>query len=479
MSGRRVVAVVGGGASGVLTAVAVLRRTDDDVVLIDPAEPGGGVAYGPSARPWHLLNSRAGAMSAFPDDPGHFVRWAGIERCDFAPRRVYGRYLREVLDWAAVAHPGRFRWVPGRVVDVRADPAVILDDGREIRADDVILALGNPAGGGPRSGHPGFVADPWRPGALESLPRDRPIVLIGTGLTAVDVALTLTSGGSGGPGVPVQPDHGGAGDDDAAPGVPVQPDHGRADDDDAGPGAFWDGPSWDGRIEGLAWDPNRWPEDVSGPPIIACSRRGMLPREHVPQPAELVDPVLAGRGGLRDLVRAIRESAGDAGDWRAVVDGLRPYSDDIWSRLSEPDREAFLRHLARVWECHRHRMAPAVAARIQHLRDTGRLQIRAGAPPAHLAVGGIVNCAGPGRLPGAATGLTAELLRKGMARVGPHDLGLAVDLSGRIQPNIWVVGPLRRGVLWETTAVPEIRGQARDIAEELAQASRISNKTTV
>ncbi|GLY94423.1 FAD/NAD(P)-binding protein [Actinoplanes sp. NBRC 103695] len=467
MSGRQVVAVVGGGCAGVLASVAVLRRTDADVVLIEPGEPGGGVAYGPSARPWHLLNSRAGAMSAFPDDPGHFVRWAGVERCDFVPRRIYGRYLREVLDWAAVAHPGRLRWVPGRVADVRTDPVVVLEDGREIRADEVVLALGNPAVSHPAGlpaafrEHPSYVADPWRPGALESLPRDRPILLIGTGLTAVDVALTLTSeGGEATDSVPAS--EGG----EATDSVPE-----KVENPDAGPGAFWDGPAWDGRIGGVPWNEPDWPEPTAD--IIAFSRRGMLPLEHVEQPAELAPPTLTGRSALRDLIRAIREAAGTASDWRAVVDGLRPDTDQLWSQFSDRDRDAFLRHLSRVWECHRHRMAPPVAARIAQLRGEGRLRVRAGAPPAGLAVGGIVNCAGPGRLPYAATGLTATLLRKGLARVGPHSLGLDVDHTGRIHRNIWVIGPLRRGVQWETTAVPEIRSQARDLAEDIAGAETL------
>src|ERR1700761_1243452 len=96
---RRTVAVVGGGCSGVLVARELLRCTGDEVVLIEPGEPGGGLAYG-AARPWHLLNSRAGAMSADPDDPGGFARWAGCDPEDFRPREEYGRYLRSILDSA-------------------------------------------------------------------------------------------------------------------------------------------------------------------------------------------------------------------------------------------------------------------------------------------------------------------------------------------------------------------------------------------
>src|SRR6188768_4079298 len=121
----RTVAVVGGGCSGVLLTRELLRGGEDDVVLIEPGEPGGGIAYG-SARPWHLLNSRAGAMSADPDDPDHFVRWAGAT----------------------------------------ADATVVLDNGSLVCADHVVLTPGGPAATRQQLQHPGYRADPWRPGAL-------------------------------------------------------------------------------------------------------------------------------------------------------------------------------------------------------------------------------------------------------------------------------------------------------------------------
>src|SRR3954471_16284584 len=109
----KTVAVVGGGCAGVLATRELLRCSDDRVVLIEPDEPGGGLAYG-SARPWHLLNSRAGAMSADPDDPGHFARWAGISPGSFAPRTVYGSYLRDVFARTTAQHDDRLRVVRDR-----------------------------------------------------------------------------------------------------------------------------------------------------------------------------------------------------------------------------------------------------------------------------------------------------------------------------------------------------------------------------
>ncbi|MGW4940219.1 FAD/NAD(P)-binding protein [Actinoplanes sp. NPDC004185] len=413
----RVVAVVGGGCSGVLVTRELLRGGDDDVVLIEPGEPGGGVAYG-SARPWHLLNSRAGAMSADPDDPDHFVRWAGTTAAAFRPRAEYGRYLRSVLEEADRAHPGRLRVHRARVAALAPDGTVALDDGGVVHADHVVLATGGPAAARQQIDHPCYVIDPWRPGVLDALPADRPVLLIGTGLTAVDVALTLTA---------------------------------------------------DGRRTA---------------PVVAVSRRGLLPLTHTADAIPPAVPSLDDCATLRDVVRAVRAAAGEAGDWRPVVDGLRPLLDQLWTALTPGEQDAFLRHLARPWECHRHRMAPVVAARVVELRNAGLLEIRAGgvaAWPGLADFAAVVNCAGPGRLPGAAGPLVGGLLAAGLARVGPHGLGLDIDEAGRLvgaggraHDRLWVIGPLRRGARWETTAVPEIRAQARRLVTDLRAGRRLA-----
>jgi uncharacterized NAD(P)/FAD-binding protein YdhS len=416
---RRTVAVVGGGAAGVLATRHILRATGDDVVLIEAAEPGGGLAYGDAARPWHLLNSRAAAMGADSDDPGGFARWAGCGPDDFRPREEYGRYLRAVFEQTHAAFGERLTVRKGRAAAL-SDAGVLLADGELVRAGDVVLATGHPAAARPvvvDPRNPDYVDDPWRPGALEAIDPHVPVLLIGAGLTAIDAALTLTA---------------------------------------------------DGRRDA---------------PVTLVSRRGQLPLTHTEHAAPPAVPALDDCASLRDVVRAVRESAAQAGDWRAVVDGMRPYLDKLWVAFTPAEQDAFLRHLARPWECHRHRMAPAVGGRVAELRGEGRLEVRAGglrslvAPPAGGLMaeleagaqwfGAVVNCAGPGRLPAAAGSFVGGLLAGGQARVGPHGLGLDIDGSGRLlgaggqpQPGRWLIGPLRRGAQWETTAVPEIRSQA-------------------
>ena len=207
------------------------------------------------------------------------------------------------------------------------------------------------------------------------------------------------------------------------------------------------------------------------------SRRGLLPLAHTAEAAPPAAPALDDCATLRDVVRAVRSAAGEAGDWRVVVDGMRPYLDRLWTAFSAHEQEAFLRHLARTWECHRHRMAPEIAARVVALREAGLLEIRRGgvaAWPGLSDYAAVVNCAGPGKLPGSAGPLVRDLLDAGVAKVGPHDLGLAVDpagrvigADGRVNERLWLIGPLRRGTQWETTAVPEIRAQAQRAAADL------------
>jgi uncharacterized NAD(P)/FAD-binding protein YdhS len=484
---RRTVAVIGGGCAGVLVTRQLLRCSDDDPIIIEPDILGGGPAYGP-AQPWHLLNSRAGAMSADPDDPQHFVRWArsvGIaaEPTDFLPRREFGRYLRAALAEAVAETGDRLTHHRTRVARVLPDGVgctVELADGHRIRADHAVLATGGAAAARPAvvpvdlQDHPGYVGDPWRPDALAAVPSRAPVLLIGTGLTAIDVALTLTSGERAGRGAPLiaVSRHGQVPQAHVAcPSSPIVPSLGAGP---AGAGPAGVGPAGVG---------------PAGVRSVGVGSVGVGPGGVAAFGEELVG---AGSPGLRALVRAVRDRAGRGEQWRTVVDGLRPYLDGIWTSLAHDEQEAFLRHLARFWESHRHRMAPSVAARVADLRADGVLDVRTGGVRSIAAAAGggfdvvladggaqwfaaVVNCAGPGRLPGSAGPLIGGLLEAGAARVGPHGLGLAVDAAGRVidatgavQQRLWVLGPLRRGVQWETTAVPELRAQAAALVARLA-----------
>ena len=441
-----VVVVVGGGASGTLTAVQLLRRaaaygTALEVVLVDrDGRYGMGQAYA-TADPFHLLNARAAKMSALADDPDHLLRWArenGIDAdgSDFLPRTVYGRYLRDLLETAGrpATSGGRLARVTGTVTAITRgrSPKVHLSSGAAIEADAVVLATGNrpPAPWPQVAVGRRVVTDPWAPGALAGIAGGAPVLVVGTGLTMVDLAVTLS----------------------------------RAD-----PGTV----------------------------TYAVSRHGLLPRPHRCPPAPPAEIVVPG-GALRlgDLLATVRAAIGARdGEWQGVVDALRPHVPRLWQRLSVEDRRRFLALVARYWEVHRHRIPPATASRVAGLRAAGRLRVLRGrlvsATAGHdevtvrletdgatrdLSVGWLVNGTGPAS-DVASDPLLRDLFLAGLARPDALRLGLdadengaVLDASGRPQERIFTLGPLLRGVLYETTAIPEIRDQAAALAPRLLQA---------
>ncbi|MEU0438143.1 FAD/NAD(P)-binding protein [Streptomyces sp. NPDC006290] len=443
----RRVAVVGAGAAGSLTAVQLMRQADRlgqtvGIWLIDPAgRTGPGVAYGTS-DPRHLLNVPAGRMSAFPDDPGHFLRWLTDRNPhaapgDFVPRQVYGQYLTDIVERTADAcGHARLHRVRDEVVAVReqgSGPALRLAGGGELQVDAAVLALGSLApaqdwAGAELRGSGRFVADPWAPGALEGPAGQGDVLLVGTGLTMVDLAATL-----------------------------ARPD----------------------RV------------------VYAVSRHGLLPQEHLPSaapPAE-APPDLDGTRGLDALRRSVRQHLSATrracGDWRPALDGLRPLTAALWQQLPAADRARFLDEDLRTWEVHRHRMAPATAATLRGLLTSGLLRTGAGkvagAVPVdgavevalsdgtRLRVGAVVNCTGARTGPRATMDpLVRSVLERGYGRTGPAGLGLDTAGDGRLVPaagapalRLWTIGAARRGNLLETTAVPEIRAQAAEVAGNL------------
>ena len=196
------VAIVGGGFSGCAVAANLSRRTGSDwaVTLFEPSELGRGAAYGTRHRE-HLLNTRAKQMSLYTHDPDDFVRWLGPRGGpnDFVSRRTYGAYVADIAR-RAFERP-RFTYVHDRVCAVRRSPdggfVVESESGLRMRARSVVLAVGNlPPNDDwlPRSVrlHPGYVADPWR---FDYSVVGGRVLIVGAGLTALDVLVALQACG--------------------------------------------------------------------------------------------------------------------------------------------------------------------------------------------------------------------------------------------------------------------------------------------
>ena len=457
MSAPPRIVVVGAGASGVLVAThiargAARRGTRLSVVLVDPADRWGrGTAFG-TVDGEHLLNVPAVGMSALPEEPLHFLHWLEREYDEpvapytFAERRAYGRYLDDTVTEAFQnsLHLATLRHRRARATSLRRSGRGLLvttDDHRELPADAVVVATGLPEVGthwAPVAllDSPFFVPNPWAPGALDVVRRDRAglrdALLVGSGLTMVDVALTLT-------------------------GARSRPDR----------------------------------------RLRAISRTGRIPHVHhtvaqLPTTPEISDWGTTLDDILRRAARHLREVGDSTGDWRPGVDGLRFQMSALWGRLSEEDRMRFLADHARRWNVLRHRMPPMTALALDELRSGGRLCVGPGevADASPLPTGGlritlldgsttdvgwVVNCTGP--QPDIRTlgePLLDDLLRPhagvsfgtsataGMGFVTRD--GRLVDSDGSTEAPVWTLGALRRGELWESTAVPEIRSQAAALA---------------
>jgi uncharacterized NAD(P)/FAD-binding protein YdhS len=432
------VAIVGAGASGLLSAIAVLGAGRSVVLVERDRDWRTGPAYATTDQV-HLLNVAAGRLSATTVHPLDFVDWAaqrfaGVTPDAFLPRRMYGTYLRERLERAARNAPGHVRRVTGEAVALERGRAgdgwlVMLDDGRWIVASHVVLALGNPPCAPIPGSHGLVVDDPWMFCAWAQPEPHDAVVLVGSGLTAVDVALSLRARGHEGP-------------------------------------------------------------------IRMLSRRGMLPRAHeLPCTRRAVVDAQDAPATAAGLVRWFRTQVAAArGDWRVVIDAVRPHSNEIWAALPSDERARLVRHVSRYWEVHRHRVAPQVHHVIEELLADGRLTVHRGTVTGVEPTGGrtrvvireagreralradwVVNCTGPNfDLRAHAAPIVRSLFARGLGRSGPLGSGFdvtgegaLVGCDGEVTPDVSVVGPLRRGVEWETTAIPEIREQAEALARHV------------
>jgi uncharacterized NAD(P)/FAD-binding protein YdhS len=373
-------------------------------------------------------------MSAWAGEPQHFARRfeaEGGHARGFAQRRLFGRYLSEILDEAVAG--GCTELVHCSAVGAEREEGewrIRLSDGSAIAAKVLALAIGNQEPEGLRAFEGAgkrYVANPWgndaRAAVNELAATGGDALLIGTGLTMVDLVLSLDAAGHRGE-------------------------------------------------------------------IVALSRRGQIPRSHADFEPAPVDAEDVPNGDLGAMWRWLRRRSAEVG-WRAAVDSLRPHSHRLWQSLDRDQHRRFLRHARPWWDVHRHRIAPDVAATVHRLIAEGQLLVMAGrVTSARPTEGGIevelrrrgadapqrmnfayaFNCTGPLHSIGRTRDpLLRSILDSGAARADHLGIGLEVDANSRAGERLWALGPLTKGRYWEIIAVPDIRDQAAAVAEDIAR----------
>jgi uncharacterized NAD(P)/FAD-binding protein YdhS len=426
------IAIIGGGFSGAMLAARLAECGVASVLIDRTGSFGPGLAY---STPFegHLLNVRANRMSAVEGRPDNFVDWLRASagwRADpdgFAPRRYFGEYLQHRLNAVRLAHPGRIELVTGEATAVEPD-GVRLAGGRRIAARAVVLATGNPAPKIARSGARRIIPDPWAAGALDKIGPQDEVIILGSGLTMVDMVLWLDANGR------------------------------------------------TGRIRvlsrrGLTPRAHGEHHDTPAPPTDRLLK--------APPSAQLAEARrLAGEtGSWRSVMEGLRPRTAqlwieaDPKTRARWLRHLRPWWDVHRHRIP-PEIDAAMDRLKAAGRL------DVLAGRVDHIDAeadsvTVHWRPRDGSQQPPLTAGWLIDCTGPGHA-AAQTPVTAALLAEGRVRLESLGLGLDVATDGRAiradgtpDDRLFVLGPPAFASFWETTAVPDIRKRIEDVVRTL------------
>lgn len=429
------VAIIGGGFSGAMLA-ARLAELGVASTLIDKGGAFGlGVAY---STPFdgHLLNVRSNRMSAVEGRADDFVQWLAAHHPDrahpegFAPRRLYGLYVQDRLAETDAAHPEMIDRVTGQVETVQ-DGAVRLADGRTIPADAVVLTTGNPAPkiAGPEAADGRVIGDPWAPRALDRIAPEDEVIVIGTGLTMVDMVLWLEARG------------------------------------------------WRGKAVALSRRGLKPRGHETRPDVVVPPTDDLL---YAPASRRLAEARALSRTqnwrGVMDGLRPITADLWQAADTATRarwVRHLRPWWDVHRHRIADSISAA----IQALEGSGRLRIVSGRVRKIDQTSDGVTVAWRPRHGPAQPPLAGrwLIDCTGPGH-DAAKDPLTGPLIASGRARLDPLRLGLELDPQGRAlnadgtpDPTLFVLGPPARAAFWETIAVPDIRKRIEDVARALAE----------
>jgi uncharacterized NAD(P)/FAD-binding protein YdhS len=434
-------AIVGFGFSGLATLMQLVRRATALTVAVVASDRSGlGLAYR-TVDPLHLLNVQANRMGAWAHDPEHFAAWlltpAAAAACatlgvpapgpvDFAPRALYAHYLSGLREDALREAPQRAITV--RWIDARADSIVpgrggwsITAGGSSLTARRCVLATGNdPQHVFGALGHPDLHAGPWSMSGGGLSHRDGPVVLIGSGLTAVDSVLTVRRLGFEGPIVAL---------------------------------------SRNGRL------PTAHRRGVAAPGLDAGAVAQVTTLADI---LGLIGDRQAAGHDCRSAIDALRPHTQEL--WQRLAAEDRELAVARWGSIWNVHRHRMAPEVAgrieaelasgRLAVIATRRIAPEVVGeRLEIAFETAEGQTE------RLRAAAVIDCTGP-QLDCARSDqpLLRELVNSGICRRHHTGLGLAADVDLQVAEGLYALGSLLTGQLWETVAVPELRAQAAAVA---------------
>lgn len=482
------IGVVGGGAAAVCL-IDTLARSGGD--------PGTLTLFEPSPHLWrgraYQVDTETLRVNATPDDMsvragdlGHFERWLqtrdrvtgvsqGIDRLSgarFAPRPVYGDYLEESA-YAALGELRRSGWrvdIIGEAVTsaARLPNQVRLSTGRQSQTFDyVVLCVG---GDSPKdvyglAGTPGFVGDPYPlSGTLADIGETEHVAVIGSGLTAIDIVLSLAARGHQGP-ISLLSRRG------VLPGVRQRPV----------------------RFELRHLTPERIGTAAAGRRELSIEDVAAVLRAEFRDAGADLDAVVQEiiRVDLEDPVDRLRRQIDEVDSpqlgLRILQRAVPETGPDVWPRLREEDKIQVLRAHYRTIMSLCCPMPPSSAAVLLDLVESGQLEMFSGLldiTPAHeggfevLAADGtelradrVVSAvnASEGRIPTSALSLVTSLIRARAASRHPHGgLQLArassrLTSNGRPDPRLYGLGNIAAGALFFTFGIPSLVDRSQDI----------------
>jgi uncharacterized NAD(P)/FAD-binding protein YdhS len=451
---KRIV-IIGGGFSGTMSVRHLVEQKKCKLSILiynSNQDFSRGVAYNPESSNL-LLNVVAGKMSAFPDKPNHFVEWCLVNEIgetnsidllkgSFLPRLTYGKYLSDVwfeTQEIAVKNGHELNLIAEKAIEIERyeDKYKIYSQARIEFAEYIILATGNELPGNPSLKNNDFFKsnlyqqNPWRID-FSKINREEPILILGNGLTMVDTVMELRENGFQQKIVSVSPN-----------GFNILP-HRNFN--------F----QYNGPIKDLK-------EDKSLLELMSL---------------------------FKSELNKLNEFGISA---EPLIDALRPNTQKIWQALTIEEKRIFMSRLRHHWGVARHRIPFLSYDYIQKERIANRLEILAGKVlDLKLNEKGVqaniydkkqktelicqfthvINCTGPEtKIEKSGNELLLQLKQGGFIVQDDLQLGIEVNDSyqiinsqNQVDKNMFAIGGLLKGKLWESTAINELRIQAKKVS---------------